>query len=337
MVSEFEGNALSRAVHGAADGLVRITRDAADAETRRLRGAGSALDRATRDLRAADGRNARRLESVTGLRPPDRSAPLPSDGRRYPVYAPSEAELELGSRRLVSEHPLSESLTRSPSGEPTLNTVQIWVDDTGRMNIYKPFEGELHNGHDWLPTEPGALANRELAGYRVINMFAPGRPLVPTTALIEDGPRGPGMLQEFVPLKPSKKWSDYRRVDRQTGAVGHHIIGNYDGHEGNMRPRYDGSAGHHRDDDMVLFDHGYSFPESPDHTRGSNGFSYGDSKLVTAHYRYPNFDPAVIRSVAAVRPEQIGSAIQDLVSDNAVQHVLRKHAAFLRFGTIKYI
>ncbi len=88
---------------------------------------------------------------------------------------------------------------------------------------------------------------------------------------------------------------------------------------------------------MVLFDHGYSFPESPDPTRGSNGFSYTDSVLVKRHYQHPNFHPDVIRNVTAVSPDRIGSAIQDLVSEDAIKYTLRRHRDFIQYKTIQFI
>ncbi len=337
-MNEFAGNVMRQAADKVTKHLIRVVREVADVRTRQLRDVSTILDRNTRNLQAADPSIARRLESVIELRPPAQPASLlRPDGKKYPLYTPSEAELELGSRRLVSMHPESKSLTLSPDGKPTLNGVHIWLDEQGRLNVYKPFAGEVHNGHDWLPREPGALAKREVAAYRVINMFSPNKQLVPTTALLEDGPLGPGMIQEFMPLKSSKRWSDFQKIDRQTAAAGHHIIGNYDGHHGNFRPLDDGNPKHSREDDMVLFDHGYSFPESPDSTRGKNGFSYKDSVLVQEYYRHPNFDPEVIRNVTAVSPEQIGSAIQDLVSEDAIKFTLNRHSDFIQYKTIQFI
>lgn len=328
---------MSRALTEATRRLTGAADDIVERETRLLRNVSNGLEATTRNLRAAD-RRFPRLESIIDRQPrgPERAL-LPQFGRKFPVYTPSEAELELSSRRLVREDPMSEWLTRSAAGNRTANGVHIWLDDKGRKNILKPFAEENHGHYDWLPHQPGALAKREVGGYRVINMFSPGRPLVPTTAIMEDSPLGPTMIQEFASLKPSKAWNNYRMIDQQTAAAGHHIIGNYDGHEGNFRPRNTGNPRQNRNDDMVLFDHGYSFPESPDRSRGTDGFEYTDSILVRKYYRHPDFDPAVVQNVAAVRPERIGSAIQDLVSEDSVLHTLNRHRDFIEYGTIQFI
>ncbi|MFE4455919.1 hypothetical protein ACFROC_01055 [Nocardia tengchongensis] len=337
-MSEYTGDALRQVLRKVAQGVIRDTREIADAETRQLRKVHRTLDMNTRDLRAAERSIGQSLEGVNEWRlPAQPESLLRPDSSRFPLYTPSRAEIELSSRRLVSEHPRSKALTLSPTGEPTMNGVHIWLDDEGRLNVYKPFTEEKYNDFDWLPHEPGALARREVAAYRVINMFSPGRPMVPTTALLKDGPLGPGMIQEFVELKPSKRWYEYQRIDRHTAAIGHHVIGNYDGHRANFRPRSDGKAQHSRMDEMVLFDHGFSFPGKPDHARGSNGFSYNDSVLVQEHYRHPDLHPDVVRNVSTVSPDRIGSAIQDLVSEDAIEYTLRRHHDFIQYKTIQFI
>lgn len=224
-------------------------------------------------------------------------------------YTPPAGELEMRRRRLRDDDPLDEDLIF------TSNTVRILPsDDTGKLNVYKPFSGESFGTRNWIAHEPGRLACREVAAYRIDQLFGFGR--VPPTALI-DGPDGPGSVQQFIELGRGKRWDEFDPIQQQQAAVLHYVIGNSDGHRSNYRPDLGGN--------LVSFDHGYSLPEIPDPARGSRDFIL-NSDFVTLHRG--STDPlheSVLLAVDAVCPEHISAALEDLdLPESAVRGAITR-------------
>ncbi|MBF6241189.1 hypothetical protein [Nocardia otitidiscaviarum] len=222
-------------------------------------------------------------------------------GDRGGVYTPPAGELEMRRRQLRDEDSQDEDLVF------TSNTVRILPsDDAGTLNVYKPFTGESFGKRDWITHEQGQLARREVAAYRIDQLFGFGR--VPPTALV-DGPNGPGSVQQFVELDRGKRWDEYDPIQQQQVAVLHWVIGNSDGHRANYRPDLNG--------DLVAFDHGYSLPETPDPARGGREFIL-NSDFVTLHQGSGDpLDESVLRAVDAVRPEHVRAALEDLDLDES--------------------
>ncbi|WP_157224141.1 hypothetical protein [Nocardia paucivorans] len=234
---------------------------------------------------------------------------IPPSTEHRDSYTPPAGELEMQRRRLRDDDPFEADLIF------TSNTVRILPsDDGGTLNVYKPFSGESFGTRNWITHEPGRLACREVAAYRVDQLFGFGR--VPPTALI-DGPDGPGSVQQFVELGRGKRWDEFDPVQQQQVAVLHYVIGNSDGHRSNYRPDLHG--------DLVSFDHGYSLPETPDPARGSREFIL-NSDFVTLHRG--SADPLhenVLRAVDAVRPEHIHAALADLdIPESAIQGAITR-------------
>ncbi len=229
-------------------------------------------------------------------------------------YTPPAGELEMRQRQLRDDDPLDEDLIF------TSNTVRILPsDDTGTLNVYKPFSGESFGARNWITHEPGRLACREVAAYRIDQMFGFGR--VPPTALIA-GPDGPGSVQQFIELGRGKRWDEFDPVQQQQAAVLHYVIGNSDGHRSNYRPDLVG--------DLVSFDHGYSLPETPDPARGSRDFILNSDFVTLHHGSAAPLDERVLRAVDAVCPEHVRAALEDLdLSESAV------HGAITRLEEIR--
>jgi hypothetical protein len=226
---------------------------------------------------------------------------LTAEVGRSGAYTPPAGELEMRRRQLRDEEVQDEDLMY------TSNTVRFLPsDDAGTLNVYKPFSGEFFGLRDWIPHEQGQLARREVAAYRIDQLFGFGR--VPPTALV-NGPDGPGSVQQFVELARGKRWDEYDPIQQQQVAVLHYVIGNSDGHRTNYRPDLNGN--------LVTFDHGYSLPETPDPSRGSREFLL-NSDFVTTYRGSPDpLDESVLRAVDAVRPEHIRAALEDLELDES--------------------
>lgn len=244
---------------------------------------------------------------------------VPPSGRFGP-YTPSPSELHVRSRHLSIDYELSHKL---PS---TNNGVFITRDSEGALYIYKPSHQESYYSGIWHPHVDGQLAIREVAGYRIFELI--GADSVPPTAMV-DGPRGPGMAQLYVPLKRSKVAANYPADQRARTALGHFLIGNADGHEGNFRPAHDGNPEQNSEDKMIVFDLGYSFPEKADPLRSGNGvgdefqfFSPFIDEWAGAEFPQRLLDP-----IDALTADRVGSALEDLaLSDSAIDLTLDRLA-----------
>lgn len=98
----------------------------------------------------------------------------------------------------------------------------------------------------------------------------------------------------------------------------HYVIGAADGQRGNYGADQNG--------DLVLFDHGFSFPEAPDPARTSSG-SGNESFLLRSDF--VTFDPKeqldddVLRAVDTIDERDIRGALADLeINETAVDGVL---------------
>ncbi|WP_328389127.1 hypothetical protein [Nocardia sp. NBC_00416] len=240
---------------------------------------------------------------------------IPPSGR-FGRYEPSPLELHVRTRRLSIDDRLTRALPSSANG------VYVTRDTDGFLYIYKPFRDEIYGDYNWLPHEDGQLAIREVAGYRVFELI--DAPRVPPTALV-DGPHGPGMAQLYIPLKRGKRADRFPEIQRAHTALGHFLIGNADGREGNHRPAHDGDPAHHPDDDLIVYDLGYSFPESADPLRGGDGMGE-DFAFVSPFIRAwdgEKLPQSVLDSVDTLTPGRMGSALQDLrLSDSAIDGAL---------------
>ncbi|WP_157181852.1 hypothetical protein [Nocardia testacea] len=241
-----------------------------------------------------------------------------SRGSRPPAYRPDEAELLLRTAQLTPD------VQRTLQLPDSVNEVQVMRardPGTGRdegLVVFKPSAGEQFGKRNWLPHDPGTLARREVAAYRMDRLFGFG--LVPPTALV-DRAGGEGMVQRFVDFGPAKHALGFDRIQRQQAAVLHYVIGAADGQRTNYRPDRSGN--------LVLYDHGYSFPEAAHPTRGADAFGPGAPFGMRSDFI--NFDPRtqldddVLRAVDAIDHRDIRSALADLdLSPSAIDGVLRR-------------
>jgi hypothetical protein len=236
------------------------------------------------------------------------SAARPEQSRSY---RPTPEERAMSSRtQLRSEDELTASL---PPGNN--NGVHIMRDSDDKLVVYKPAAEETFEGISWIRHVPGELAKREVAAYRINRLL--GFDLVPPTGLIERGPHGRGSVQEYRTLRPDEEpWHAFDAKQQQQAAVLHYIIGMPDGLAHNYRRDENG--------DLVLFDHGYAFPQAPD-PRRDDAISFGiDSDFADTH-RGANFDPDVLEAVDSLSPDQVRGALDDLGFDeSAINGVLAR-------------
>ncbi|MEV6431350.1 hypothetical protein [Nocardia sp. NPDC051463] len=310
--------------------LTRATSTAAQQYVDWQREFSDRLSRTSRGLLEGDRAGSASFEERSLSRLGARGA-IPPSGRFGP-YTPSALELHVRSRRLSIDDELSNML------RPSANGVFITRDPDGVLYIYKPFHQEYYGDQNWLPHVDGQLAIREVAGYRVFELI--DAPRVPPTALV-DGPRGPGMAQLYVPLKRSKPESNYLETHRAQTAMGHFLVGNADGNEGNHRPRHNGNPAHHPDDDLVAYDLGYSFPESRDPLRGTgeegeeDGTEFSFLSPFIRAWDGATFPQHVLDPVDALTPDRMGSALEDLkLGDSAIDGALERLAYVHRNHTI---
>ncbi|NUS91004.1 MAG: hypothetical protein HOQ36_01130 [Nocardia sp.] len=300
--------------------LERATGAAAAKYAHLQHGLGLGLRSSARDLMEGERVGSALFDERSLSRPGARGALAPSD--RFGPFTQSPLERHVGTRRLTIDDEMSGML------RPTSNGVWITRDPDGALYIYKPSHQEFYGDNNWLPHENGQLAIREVAGYRVFERLAPAR--VPPTALV-DGPRGPGMAQLYVPLKRGKSATAYLEVQRAETAMGHFLIGNADGSRGNFRPRHDGDLEHHPGDDLVVYDLGHSFPESPDPLRGSgeeyeeDGTDFSLYSPFIDEWAGEEFPRSVVDSADGITPDWMGSALEDLrFSDDAIDRALER-------------
>ncbi|MEV3959887.1 hypothetical protein AB0M34_03160 [Nocardia sp. NPDC050193] len=244
---------------------------------------------------------------------------IPPSGR-FPPYTPSAAETHVASRHLVVDFELTRALHGQLEDEriSSVTGALITRDPDGVLYMYKPFVSETFLNFNWLPHQAGQLGIREVAGFRVFELMGASR--VPPTALV-DGPMGPGVAQLYVPMKPSKNWSRYPEEHQAQAAMGHFIAGAADGHPGNYRPLYNGTLAHRNSDDLVVYDLGHTFPESPDHLRGGQGVDFKSDFI--RNWSGREFPAPVLEPTQAITRDQMGSALEDLsLSDNAIDGAL---------------
>lgn len=319
--------------------LTRATGEFSQADADWITRNSGALGRTARVRAETDSRGLDTPDFATELRPwlPETA----SGGRRFPAYTPSEGELWMQSRLLTADPARRARSTAGLIPERTANGVYRLrahgADDD--YVIYKPSSEENYRddigGFSWLPHEGGALAKRELAGYRIFHLYFPEKPLVAPTALIENGPFGPGSVQQFLPLKKSKPWHRFRPEQQQQTAIGHFVIGNADGNPTNYRPIDSGIKQPKDADDLAVLDLGYSFPEYPDSSRGAVGFSLYSP--FTENYFEKSFDADIVERVSSVHPDQVGSALEGLMSNDAIDWTIQRHNDFVAAKTIPYL
>lgn len=100
------------------------------------------------------------------------------------------------------------------------------VHESGRLPaVYKPIRGERPL---WDFPE-NTLAGREVAAYLVSEAL--GWNLVPYTILREDGPYGPGSLQEYIEYNPNYHYFNFKPADKdrlRPLALFDHLVNNAD-------------------------------------------------------------------------------------------------------------
>lgn len=220
-------------------------------------------------------------------------------------YRPPAAEVALRNQTLV--HPEDTILYRRrplrPNGEPF--SVYDLGPDESRF-FYKPYRGEKHL-RVGIPAEPGSLARREVAAYRLDQLLGFNR--VPPTALI-DGPYGMGSVQQWVRSTDGTEIVSYSKLQRQQMAVLDYVMANTDRHWDNYRTGPNG--------EVVAIDHGLAFPESPDPKAGIR------SDFVKS-FQGDTLDDDVLRAVDAVDPKELRAALEDLqLSEKSIKGALAR-------------
>ena len=103
--------------------------------------------------------------------------------------------------------------------------VDVTYDKREIQAVYKPQKGEQPL---WdFPTN--TLAGREVAAYHVSQVL--GWELVPYTIFREDGPYGPGSLQQFIEYNPNHHYFNFKPADKEKlrpVALFDHITNNAD-------------------------------------------------------------------------------------------------------------
>jgi uncharacterized repeat protein (TIGR03843 family) len=87
--------------------------------------------------------------------------------------------------------------------------VELELEDAVIEAVYKPIEGE----RPLWDFPRGSLAQRETAAYHVCRAL--GWPFVPATVFRQDGPAGPGSLQQYVELDPERHYFNMSAEEKQ--------------------------------------------------------------------------------------------------------------------------
>lgn len=244
-------------------------------------------------------------------------------------YRPTREEQDMSASRLDDDDPLTAGLPDSSNG------VHIMRDGGGRLVVHKPADEENFESISWIRHEPGELAKREVAAYRISRLL--GFDLVPPTGLVPDGPYGNGSVQQYRILRPEQPANQFDAKQQQQAAVLHYIIGTPDGRASNYRPDENGN--------LVLFDNGYAFPEALDSVSDDDiPFEIDsewdddipfqiDSDFVNTH-RGATLDDDILNAVDAVTAEQVHSALGDLGLGHSAVGVANRLAAIKSARTI---
>ena len=305
-----------------------------DAQTMRMRGGAevSTLRHGVREKLHVDRANSTVVERQSSALETEHAPRIrmPNPRARKRTFEPSRGELAMRRRSLIGPPPGQ----RPSLADPRMNThekgldgrfheKQVWRmrSTDGRQNVFKPISGEFPARYG-IPTNPGDLARRELAAYRVDSML--GFDLVPPAALIK-GPKGygDGVVMQFVESAPGRSYGHYHRADQQRMGVLDYIIGNTDRHVGNYRTlMVDGRPR------PVAIDHAQSFPESPDGLYGIR------SDFTKAHLNQ-TLDRDVLQAVKSLHPDRLRAGLQDAgLSDKAVDGAVSRLQEIQRSGKI---
>jgi uncharacterized repeat protein (TIGR03843 family) len=117
-------------------------------------------------------------------------SPLPDDLK--PVFA--QAPLELKGQFML--------------GSNYTFLVDVLHEGAPLQAVYKPVKGE----RPLWDFPQNSLAGREVSAYLVSETL--GWSLVPYTILREDGPYGPGSLQEYIEYNPNYHYFNFREADK---------------------------------------------------------------------------------------------------------------------------
>lgn len=295
-----------------ADGLDR----AAATIARRQRSTSRTLNLTARRAEATDLAGRQEIQRAGSAldSTPRRKAVAHPMSKRPRVYEPSAEELAMQRRQLIAPPPGQRP--DLPDRNMTMHGTdldgahrqkQVWLmrSTDGGRNVFKPFSGE-YRVRIGIPDNPGDLARREVAAYRVDRMFGFGR--VPPSAIV-DGPKGygRGSIMQFVESGPGRSITKYDRAQQQQMGVLDYVIGNTDRHAGNYR-----TVGHAGQREIVAIDHGQTFPEAPDPSYGIR------SDFVKAHLNQ-RLDQGVLDAVKAVHPDQLRSGLREVgLSEKAI-------------------
>ncbi|MEU1985593.1 hypothetical protein [Nocardia sp. NPDC019395] len=241
----------------------------------------------------------------------DRGGQLPWI-RGSPRYTPDRAERRLQNMRLTPDPQRTDMLPDTVNRTQVMRAHDLlpWRNEKTWV-IFKPSAGEIFGLRNWLPHVPGTLARREVAAYRMDRLFGFG--LVPPTALVTRGGRE-GSIQQFVEFGGVKWAMGFDDLQRQRAAVLHHVIGAADGQRGNYRPDRNGN--------LVLFDHGLSFPEKPDPNMETDFLPRSDFVTFDPKER---LDDDVLRAVDSIDEQDIRDALTDLdIAPSAIEGVLER-------------
>ncbi|MFE9575180.1 hypothetical protein ACFYO1_02245 [Nocardia sp. NPDC006044] len=311
--------------NGVVDVFCRITRDIAAS----LNSAGVQVGRRCTGI--SDGATASAMLSLA------RDLHLSEDLRHFLNNAHIDVKLYNSHNAHHYSHPLSaaEQHMRSRKLEAAIagrtdifeergkarNSVHRLRSDDGNFNIYKPISGE--RPPDWWPMGAGKLAIREVAAFRVDELYGFGR--VPPTAMT-DGPLGPGSVQQWVPSRPYRRGDLLPALERQQLAVLDYIIGNGDRNWRNWRIDIKGSA--------VAIDHGVSLLDGSRHYRFAGGeirYLRMRSPFVAGYLHKPLHADIL----TPVNSDHVFIALHDLnLNERSIDGAVARHEEIQRRGSI---
>jgi hypothetical protein len=280
---------------------------------------------------------------ITPTRPmeqPRRTRTLPSDQRPDRQTRAMDQDLDTRTRRTdqdrvptIVESFSSEGISdaerairdRTIAEPPVLLTGSGGVNETylvkfsdGSYGIFKPISGEYGMrplpGGETAPTMRltipiGNQAYREVAAFRLDELF--GFDLVPPTTLREAGPpaRGPGSMQQFVDHSEGLDVGSYAKLQEERMAVLDYISGNTDRHGRNYVTALENNR-------LVAIDHGYAFPGGPADPIKSDFVS---------SYLGRDLSAEVVDAVRAADPERVREVLRSSgLDDDAIEGALQR-------------